>query len=190
MRMRISTLTFAKPGDTATAAPAVQQSAPADKLFTEAEVAERIASAVAAVVPAKRASGHTVIFRQAYTKKDGTTPNLAAADIMGCFGGLPMLVKDFGISKPKDGVITVYMPSGPFRGTSSVGPVGGAIASDADVAAEATQMDADAAKAFITRHRAKKAMITALSDAIVSAWAEASKTGDPLNKPFPLNLPE
>lgn len=178
----------AKVLNTGTAAAVV--TAPADKLFTEAEVAERIAAAVAASTPAKRASGHTVIFRAPYVKKNGEVPNLAAADIMGCFGGLPMLVKDFGISKPKDGVITVYMPSGPFRGTSSVGPVGGAIATDADVAAEATQMDPEAAKAFVTRHRAKKAMITALSDAIVGAWAAASATGDPLNKPFPLNLPK
>lgn len=154
------------------------------KTYTQAEFDAAVLAA------GKPKHVHRIVFRAPYTKKDGTVPNLAAADVLGCFGNLPMAVKEFALRKPDaGGHIDVYMPSGMLRGTSTVGPLGGSLMSDADAAMEATTMGPDDAKAFIARHRAKKASIAVLSDAIVGAWASLpadAKFGTVVE----LNLPE
>ncbi len=159
------------------------------KMFSEAEVNERIAAAVAESKPKTRKL--TAIFRPPYTKKDGTSSTIASMDLLGCFGGVPMAVKDFALSVPRNGSITVYMPSGMYN-AQRVGPIGGELKSDADVAAEATTMEPDEARHYIARHRAKKAAVAVLSDAILNAWASfgAVDASEKFGKPVSIELPE
>lgn len=140
----------------------------------------------------KRTRKLTAIFRPPYTKKDGTASTIASMDLLGCFGAVPMAIKDFALSVPRNGQITVYMPSGMY-GAQRVGPVGGEMMSDADVAAEATTMSADEARTFIARHRAKKAATAVLADAILAAWGSFPAGTDNTAKfgvPVTIELPE
>lgn len=134
---------------------------------------------------AKRTVKRTIIFRPPYQKKDGTTPNLASADILGCFGGIMLAVKDFAL-RNSGGTITVYMPSGMYQ-QNRVGPLGGELRSDADIVAEATTMPADEAKAFIARERAKRANVEMLAEAIRTAWGDC---GGKFSVPTEIELPE
>lgn len=144
------------------------------------------ASATASAKTEPKMVKRVIIFRPPYTKKDGSTPNLAAADILGCFGGVMLAVKDFGLRLNADKTITVYMPSGMYR-ESRVGPLGGELRSDADVVAEATTMPPDEAKAFISRERSKRANVELLADAVRDAWVKA---GGKFSVPVEIELPE
>lgn len=135
--------------------------------------------------PVKMAK-RTIIFRPPYTKKDGSTPNIASADLLGCFGGIMLAVKDFGLRLNADRTITVYMPSGMYR-SAHVGPLGGELRTDADVVAEATTMAPDDAKAFIARERNKRANVEMLAQAFRDAWVACKGQ---LSVPVEIELPE
>lgn len=162
------------------------------RTYTQAEMDATIAEITAAASSKPKTRKLTAIFRPPYTKKDGTASTIASMDLLGCFGGVPMAVKDFALSVPRGGHITVYMPSGMYN-SQRVGPIGGEIKSDADVAAEVTLMTDDAEKlAYIKRHQTKKAAVAMLSDAILGAWAsfDAVDSSERFGKPVVIELPE
>lgn len=141
------------------------------------------------VVPAVVARMLSITFRPVAGKTDSKRGGtyLANGDIVGCFGKLPLVVADFALEKNGQS-ITVHMPSGAF-GYKRVTPIMGSL-TDGDVARQASMLKREAADELIAAHRAGKAALTALSDAVIDAWARANenKTDGPFGAAITLDI--